>query len=119
MKTGRCHVCGERRKIEQIHIYHPADSDVIIDTPFLCEDCEEANTEACHNCGKHIYLSDIGVTDWHIMIPYDDDFESDDDRYDVISTLEGIFFCDQCMQKMYPDKTWQEIVTQIKTLRGE
>ena len=106
-----CEMCLEKTG-NRIKIYDPRDF-VTFGEHVICNDCENDNLKRCRACGKQIYDTDLAYTDWHSKIPYDDDFESNDERYKIISSLESTFFCNQCRKRLFSNQNYIEICAAI------
>lgn len=81
----------------------------------ICEECFDNYIEQCHKCGIWRLGEDSPYTDWHSLIPADDDprFENWDERDKVVVDMETTFFCDLCVaawRKKNPEKKIWEMI---------
>jgi len=107
----KCEMCFTVKNVKSIKVYnHTGDS---FDDYYLCDDCIDNELTQCRNCNKFILSDDICYTDWNDIIPYDDEFASTDERYNIISKLESIFYCNNCKKELFGDKSWKEISVSV------
>ena len=93
-----------------MRIYDPRDFVTFYDT-IICEECADSELEQCRECGKQAHSHSIHLSDWYALIPYEADFDSYEERNEIISTLETTFYCNECHAKL-SNSTEGSVVTE-------